>query len=945
MARNDAQAGGTTHRLLPTKLAIPPIPSTLIARSHAIDSLDQVEWYPLTLLSAPAGSGKTTLLAQWIACAHPPAVWVSLDEGDNDPERFSTYVLAALDHLVPGILAAVLPSIRAEQPSLSEPALCVLLEKLAETTTPIILVLDDYHVLKEGDTAIHTAVTFLVEHLPPHVHLVIASRTDPPLSLARLRARRLLGELRTTDLRFTPEEAAIFLTQHMGLSLQTHEVATLYERTEGWIAGLHLAALSLQTHEDSADFIAAFGGGTRYIFEFLTDEVLNHVPPTLQAFLLETSVLDRLSGPLCEEVTGLCESQALLNTLERTNLFLVPLDDQRQWYRYHHLFAEALRLHLRQTRGHRVAELFLRASMWCEQHGQAIEAVEYAIRAGDLKRAARLAEALGESMLARGRQATLQRWLELLPGSLLHSRPHLCILYAHVSLITGKLATFERRVHDAQESYHRATRRLNQAQRALLQGELLALEASLAFLKGEFLQCDALCHQALTSLPSEHVLHRYALLTLSITRWLHGDVRTAGQMLEEVRDASEASGNTPLVIRSITHLAQVRVIQGRLREALDLCLHAKQLSVQSDAAVDGRSLDVLLGVALYGLNELKAAAEHLERGLEPGAEPGARILALASGYPALASIRQAHGDTTSALQLVERALADAGGAWEQSGVAALIRAHQARLWLTQGNLAAAARWAHGYEHRVLAAASQSEAGPAYWQTYERIALARVYLAQDNTHDALRVLSQVLEAADASGRMAQALEILSLQALAHAAQEETNTALAVLRRALDLAKPERCVRIFVDGGAPMRRLLALLQFAHARQRGTPISQELSTYIEALLAAFREDGRSQVTLTASHTRQARQREEQPLVEPLTQRELEVLRLLAGGASNKDIARELVLATGTAKRHVSNIFSKLGVQSRTQAISRANMLQIIAPQQAHTLPSFAPGQRIAT
>ena len=950
MAHHSAQAGATASRLLPTKLAVPQTQSTLIARSHVIGSLGQVEQYPLTLLSAPAGSGKTTLLAQWIASAHPPVAWVSLDEGDNDPVQFWTYILAALDHLVPGILAAVLPSIRAEQPHLPELALCVLLDKLAVVTTPIILVLDDYHVLKEGDTPIHTAVTFLVEHLPPHVHLVIASRTDPPLSLARLRARRLLGELRTADLRFTPEETAIFLTQHRGLALQSHEVATLYERTEGWIAGLHLAALSMQGREDSADFIAAFGGGTRYVFEFLTDEVLNHVPSAIQAFLLETSVLDRLSGPLCDAVTGSCASQGLLNTLERANLFLVPLDDQRQWYRYHHLFADALRLHLHQTRGDRVAELYVRASMWCEQHGQAIEAVEYALRADDLERATRLMETVGEGLLAHGRQATLRRWLELLPDGLLHSRPHLCTLHAHVTLITGQLATFERRVHDAEESYHRASRRLHRAERALLQGELLMLGASAAFLKGDFRQCDALCHQALTSLPSDHALRCYVLLTLGITRWLHGDVQTAGQMLEEVRDAGEASGNTHLVIRSAAYLAQVRMIQGRLREALELCGHARQLLGEGDADADSRGIDVVLGVALYALNDLKAAAEHLERGIEPsaerGIEPGAALLALTSGYPTLASIRQAHGDAPGALQLVERALADACGAWERTRVAAIIRAYQARLWLMQGNLEAAARWARGCGHRGVAEGNQSDDYPVYWQTCERIALARVYLAQDNTYEALRVLSQELEAADASGRMGQALEILSLQALAYAAQEETNTALAVLWRALELAEPERCVRIFVDGGAPMRRLLALLQFAQARQGGTAISQEVSTFVEALVAAFREDGRGTVALTASNVRQQTQRrEEQPLIEPLTQRELEVLRLLAGGASNKDIARELVLATGTAKRHVSNILSKLGVQSRTQAISRANMLQIIAPQQAYTLTSFDPGQRATT
>jgi LuxR family maltose regulon positive regulatory protein len=930
-----------THlHLLPQKNAVPLAQPTLIPRSHAIELLGQVERSPLTLISAPVGSGKTTLLAQWVAAARVPVAWVSLDESDNDPARFWGYILAALEGRAPGIREAAGSARHAAHLPLCGQQLAVLLDKLATATSPIFLVLDDYHVIREDNSAIHRSMGFLVEHLPTHVHLLVSCRADPPLPLARLRARGLLAEIRTADLRFTLEEAAAFLTQRMEAPLQPDEITTLYDRTEGWITGLHLAELSARGREDDPQRIAAFNGGSRYVFEFLTDEVFDRLPSDVQAFLIDTGALDRLNGALCDAVTGLHGSQALLNTLARANLFLVPLDDQGQWYRYHHLFADALRLHLHQSHSDRVPELCIRASRWYEQHGQVVEAVEYALRAADFERAAGLIETTGEGMLADGREAMLRRWLDQLPEGVLHARPHLCMLYARLVLITGELAALERRVHDAEESYRGASRRLNRTERAHLHGALLMLRASIAVLNADFRRCDELCEQASATEPTERGYRYYTLMTQGLRYWLDGAVPKAVQVLEDVRCQGQTQSNDDLMIKSTVYLAYMHLLRGHLQEALELCLHARGASVARGASADGRDIDVVLGMVLYKRNDLEAAAEHLERGIERGAS----ILALTCGYPTLAYLRHAQGDSAGAARLIERALTEACGAGERIWMAALIRAHQARLWLMQGNLEAAAGWAYRRERRDGAAGNAEGRCPAYVRECERIVFAQVYLAQGKTSEAMRVLSQELEAADAGGRVDQVLEILLPQAKAYAAQGDTSAALAVLRRAIALAEPEQYVRVFVDGGAPIRRLLALHQFAETRQRGAMASERASTAVGTLLAAFREDGHNKAAAAAVPATPARQQNKQPLIEPLTQREIEVLSLLAAGASNKDIARELVLATGTAKRHVSNIFSKLGVRSRTQAISRASMLQLIAPQQAYARTSSAFGQRAA-
>ncbi len=434
--------------LLATKLYIPPCRSNVVLRPHLIERLNAGLHRKLTLISAPAGFGKTTLVSTWVARSGRPTAWLSLDAGENDPTRFLTYLVAALQRIAPTIGAGVVSVLQAPQPPPTESILTALLNEISAIPDAFILVLDDYHVIDAE--AVDSALTFLLEHLPAQLHLVIATREDPQLPLARLRARDQMTELRAADLRFTPGEAAEFLNQVMGLNLAAGAIAALEERTEGWIAGLQLAALSMQGHEDVAGFIRAFAGDNRYIVDYLVEEVLQRQPEQVRSFLLQTSILDRLSGPLCDAVTDQEDGNVLLEALERGNFFVVPLDDTRHWYRYHHLFGEVLATHLRAEQPELVAVLHQRASAWYEQYGSATDAIRHALTAQDFAHAADLVELAWSSRLRSRQEATVLGWLKALPDEVVHVRPVLSVVYAHVLLAGGELAGVEERLRDAE---------------------------------------------------------------------------------------------------------------------------------------------------------------------------------------------------------------------------------------------------------------------------------------------------------------------------------------------------------------------------------------------------------------------------------------------------------------------------------------------------------------
>jgi LuxR family maltose regulon positive regulatory protein len=957
--RTMEHADGSTsgQYLIPTKLAVPRPPSSPFVRNQPIGRLERVMRCSLTVVSAPAGFGKTTLLAQWIRVARLPVAWVSLDKNDNDAVRFWVYVLAALDRLIPGVLAQVRPllsSLGLQQ--LPEAALSALAVALAAAPDPTILVLDDYHTVQANNTLIHEALAYLVENLPSQVHIVLVSRADPPLPLARLRVLGTLAELGTSDLRFSSEEVTHFLTQTMGLGLSSDEVAVIDARTEGWVAGLQLAALSLQARKDAASWITTFNGGNRYIFDYLTDEVLEHLAPAQQRFLLETSVLNLLTAPLCDAVTGLGNGQEMLQGLEHANLFLVPLDDQRQWYRYHHLFADVLRLRLQQTQPERVPELYHRASMWCEAHKFWGEAIDYAFAATDFERAAQLVESLAARMLEGGRQATLRRWLDQLPDGVMRMRPHLCVVHAYVLFLIGQLDLFHQSLLAAEESRLRAWRSLPFPERRLLQGEMLALRATAASLQGRLDECIALSQQALPFLPEEHWLRSVVMMNLGIAAWLDGDVLAASQVFEGLKRRSEDQDHMYPHYASATYLVQVRLLQGRLREAVDLGRQMIRQLEEHGLEIEASGIRFGLGMALYQLNDLDAAREHLELGLGRMKVMLARTL----GYPALAYVCQAQDDSTAALQWIERALARV----EDIGAAAriwlpILQAHQAHLWMAQGNLDAASHWAREYE-RLAGEGHDSgvrvEHSPPLLREWQRSVLAEVYVAERRVPDALSLLAELLASAEAGGRVAHVLEILVLQATAYAAGEDIDSALEVLSSAIALAEPNGHTRVFLDGGSVVQRLLERLRTSQEPQLTlrADILNRTAAYVGKLLAAFEDEAtrRSSLHLPDTSTgsqpvasaRQASLRT-QPLVAPLSERELEVLRLLASGASNEDLMRELVIAMSTVKRHVSNVLSKLGVRRRTQAIARAYALRLIAPQGMYGPNRTAPEQHNAT
>src|SRR6266700_1350250 len=754
------------------------------------------------------------------------------------------------------------------------------------------LVLDDYHLITAE--SIHRSLTFLLEHLPPHMHLIIATRADPPLPLARLRVRGQLTELRAAELRFQHAEANAFLKEVMGLHLSPSDVATLQTRTEGWIAGLQLAALSLQGRANAPEFLPAFTGSHRFVLDYLSEEVLSRQPPAVQTFLLQTSILERLSGSLCDAVTGHEESQAMLEALDRANLFVAALDDERQWYRYHHLFADLLRSRLQQTMPRLLPELHRRASTWYEQHDLIIEALHHAVLAPDIESTIRLIEEHTHSVALRGQAHTVLNWLHALPDELVRAHPRLYFSHALLLMFTGQLAEALMRLQEASQAASNITP-ADEAQSFLNQVTSVAL-----------------AEQALARLAETPGQVREAANMIAAHRLLvSGDVRRVGEQRVARLGSPLSVGSDVFAMDVFVHLASILLqarqlrLQGRLRRAAATYEQMAQVQGDQEGALIHPGYCFGLGELYYEWNDLDAAGRLLEQGMEVLRGPLTLAAdAIAQGYATLARLHQARKKNTSALAIVDAfaQLADARQfAPAQLAFASAVRAH---LELMGGNLAAAVRWTE-------ASGLSADDDLAYPREREHLPFARVRLAQGRENPAgpllsesLRLLERLREDAEAKARMGSTLEILVLHALALHAQGDRTEALRVLQRALTLAEPEGYIRLFVDEGEPMA---ALLRQAYARGIA-------ADYVVTLLSAFGEQ-----TLAAPSRAF-------PLVEPLTERELEVLRLLVRGLSNAEMARELIITVGTVKRHVNSIYGKLGVNSRTQAVARAQTLHLL-------------------
>jgi LuxR family maltose regulon positive regulatory protein len=880
--------------ILATKLYIPRPRPNVVSRPRLLERLNEGLHGKLTLISAPAGFGKTTLISEWVEGIEQPTAWLSLDEGENDQARFLTYLVAALQTITPVTGEGVLSALQSAQPPSMEGLLTALLNDLSAIGDPFVLVLDDYHLL--DSQAIDQALTYLVEHLPPHMHLVIATREDPRLPLARLRARGDLTEVRAADLRFTPHEAGDFLNQVMGLSLSTADIARLSRRTEGWIAGLQLAAISMQGQEDTAGFIRSFTGSHHFVLDYLLEEVLGRQSERVQTFLLRTSILDRISAPLCDAVVRdpSASGRETLDYLERANLFLVPLDNERKWYRYHHLFGELLRLRLKQSicsstgdEGSAVAELHRRASQWYEDNGLEIEAFHHAVAAGDVERAAYLVEGKGMPLQFRGAVIPVLRWLESLPKAVLDGRPALWVMYASALSMTGQMAGVEAKLQAAEAALQ--GKEQDAGTRNLI-GHIAAIRALLAAARNQADTSIAQSRRALEYLHPDNLAVRTATIwKLGVAYLLQGERAEAGRAFSEAVAVSQASSNLIITLSASLGLAMVQETENQLSLAAETYRRVLELAGASPQVA---VCDAHLGLARICCewNDLEAAEQHgqqslhLARQLEiidrvVAAEVVLARLKLAREDVAGAAARLSEADWFARQQQFVRGMPD-------------VAAAQVLLLLRQGSLSAAADLARLHDLPL----SQ----------------ARVHLAQGDPSAALAVLEQWRQQVEAKDWKDERLKVLALQAVALEADGEKDKAMQALHDALVLAEPAGFIRLFVDEGLPMAHLLS-----RALASGT-----MPDYIGMVLAAFEAEKQKRADTSSRPAGPP----PQPLLEPLSHRELEVLHLIAQGLSNQEIGERLVLALDTVKGHNRSIFGKLQVQRRTEAIARARELGLL-------------------
>jgi LuxR family transcriptional regulator, maltose regulon positive regulatory protein len=874
----------------------------MVLRARLIERLNEGFQGKLTIVSAPAGFGKSTLVSEWIATSARPAAWLSLDEADNDPPRFLAYLVAASQTVAPGIGEGVLGLLESPQPLPIESVLTVLLNDITTVPDRFVLVLDDYHLI--DSRPIDQAVTFLLRHLPPQMHLVISTREDPQLPLARLRARSQLTELRANDLRFTPSEAANFLNEVMGLNLSAEQITALEDRTEGWVAGLQLAGLALQGtiatqgHQEISRFVRSFTGSHHFVLDYLLEEVLYQQPEGIQTFLLRTSILSRLCGPLCDAILldPSVSGQETLEYLERANLFTIPLDSQRRWYRYHHLFAELLQ----QWLPHSIAgstgdteglinELHIRASQWYEDNGLEIEAFRHAAAAHDIERAERLAEGKGIPLHRRGAVITILDWLESLPFSVLNARPSLWWRHASLLLVIGQTTGVQEKL-DAAEAGLAAILQGSEpdAKARLLIGRIAAARAVLALTRYDSETMLVQSRRALEYLSLDRLSMRAnANWTLGVAYAFRRERAAARRALAEAISLSRTAGDIFTTILATLGMAEVEEVDNQLHEAAQIYQRILQLAGDQPLQIVN---EAHLGLAriLYEWNDLDGAEQHARQSLRLAREYDRVIDRYIISEVFLARLKLARGDVDGAAAMLTQTSETVR---QKNFVQRIseVAAAQVVTLLRQGDLAAAAHLVEMNQHPV--------------------GQARVLLAQGDTSTALTVLEHFRREVEAKEWHDERLRAMALQAVAYAMHGERDQAVQVLSEALVLAEPGGFIRLFVDEGPLMAQLLS----EAADQGATP------DYTRKLLAAF--DAEERKIAGDSHLPDA-----QPLVDPLSQRELEILQLIAEGHSNQEIGERLFLALDTIKGHNRRIFDKLNVQRRTEAVARARELGLL-------------------
>ncbi|MBI4671430.1 MAG: hypothetical protein HY741_07155 [Chloroflexi bacterium] len=920
--------------LLRTKLFAPTHHGAWVPRERLLERLNDGLrlGHKLILVSAPPGFGKTTLISEWLlqspaiaahsswqsnvqdalpsSIRHPLSAWLALDEGDNDTARFMAYLYAALETL--GGQKAEWHELR-ELLKISplpgvETLLVAALNLLQSDTPPAphVLVLEDYHVIH--NTELHRALAYWLDHAPPALHLVITSRADPSLPLARLRARMQLTEVRAADLRFTPEEAASFLQDTMGLALTPAQIAALEERTEGWVAGLQLAALSLQKGQDADAMLRAFTGTHRYIMDYLVEEVLQREPESIQTFLLHTSLLERFNASLCDAVTPAeISAGAQIEYLERRNLFVIPLDDRREWYRYHHLFAEVLRQRLRRVHPERVTDLYLRASDWFHAHALRHEAIQTAITALAYERAAQWIEASADEMLQMGEHETLRRWLAALPARTLDAHPALWLKRAAAFVISHQLDAAEAAFQRAQSALENIAA---SAERSALASQCAAIGATVALNRNDVARTLSLGQQALDTLDAHHTLERASvLLHIGVAYDWDGQLGRAAECFTESRQLCEQSGDLPGALLAISNLGAAEKTRARYHRAAEIFREGMQVGAAQNANYQPGAIYLYtdLSEVLYEWNDLSGARPLIEQVLERSELLGL-TRARVTGYRLDARWLAARGKTNKALAKIAQATQLAQAHKIPDHYASPARALQVILWLNTNQLPDAVGWAEqsGLEADTPLDKPRQE---------EYLALARVRLAQGAPQRARVLLERLIADATTRGRTENAIWGLAILALVYQAQNEMDAARATLARALMLAQAQNFVRTFLDLGEPMRALLTAFKRRSEKQ---PEYGSLQNYLGNLIAAFSPAPAAPKPTAAPPPTALPEN-----VEALTDRELQVLHLVAQGLADKQIANQLVVATGTVKRHLNNIYGKLGVNSRTQALARARQV----------------------
>jgi LuxR family maltose regulon positive regulatory protein len=861
--------------LVETKFYLPRVRRGLIARERLAERLDRGAESRLTLVSAPAGFGKTTMLADWLAVAKTRVAWVSLEESDRQPASFWSYVIEALDRVVPGVGVGALPLLQAARPPI-EALLTTVINELSAGPDDVHLVLDDYH-LADGPE-VQAGMAFLLAHLPPQVHLVISTRADPALPLARLRARGELVEVRAAELRFTLGEVTAYVK---GLDLAVSDIAVLESRTEGWIAALQLAALSMRGRDDVSGFIAGFAGDDRYIVDYLVGEVLDRQPADVREFLIATCVLDRLTGPLCDAVTGQPNSRAMLEALDRGNLFVVSLDGNRRWYRYHHLFADVLLTRLADEQPDRIPELHRRAADWYEQNGEPAPAIRHALAAGEVERAAGLVELAIPALRQDRQEATIRGWLDAIPDEVVRVRPVLAIGFIGALMAGNEFADVERRLGEVSRVL--AGERTSMV--VVDEGELERLPAAIEMYYAAFalMRADAAAvathaRQAIDrAAPGDDVIRAAASALLGLSLWGGGDLEAAHRAYSASVDGLRRAGHLSDVLGCSITLADIRITQGRLDEALRTYQQALLLGPELRGNAD---MHVGMSRIAVERNDLAAAGEHLRR----AEELGEHTWLPQNPYRwrvASAALQEAYGDLDAARELLQDAQRVYVGDFSPNvrPVPAMI----ARVLAAQGRIGEALAWA-----REQSLAADDEV--SYLREFEHITLAKVLLASSSPPDADRLLARLLAAAVAGGRTGSVIEILVLQA-------GRRGDLVALERALTLAEPQGYARAFARVEPALLRRLA-------RQQPT------WGYVRRLL-----DGPGDLAGAGSVQ----------LVDPLSERELDVLRLLRSDLDGPAIARELTVSLNTLRTHTKNIYAKLGVNSRRGAVRRAAELAL--------------------